>query len=103
MCFRDPLAGRAAWPLTAGNLGGAENVVASVDIEVEAYDRQGLLRDVSDLFVREKVNATKANMLSRGNRALMQFSLEIVDLDQLQRLLVQIERVPDVISARRRE
>ena len=33
--------------------GGAENVVASVDIEVEAYDRQGLLRDVSDLFVRE--------------------------------------------------
>lgn len=83
--------------------GGAENLVASVDIEVEAYDRQGLLRDVSDLFVREKVNATKANMLSRGNRALMQFSLEIVDLDQLQRLLVQIGRVPDVIAARRRE
>ncbi|MCO6427455.1 GTP diphosphokinase [Nitrosomonas communis] len=83
--------------------GSATNLVANVDIEVEAYDRQGLLRDISDLFVREKVNATKANMLSRSNLALMQFSLEIADLAQLQRLLALIRQVPDVIAARRRE
>lgn len=86
---------------------GGANLVASVDIEVEAYDRQGLLRDISDLFVREKINATrvnasKASTLSRGNLAKMQFSLEIADLDQLQRLLALIQQVPGVISARRR-
>lgn len=88
--------------------GAGTNFSASVDIEVEAHDRQGLLRDISDLFVREKVNATrvnaaKANMPSRGNLAKMQFSLEITDLDQLQRLLVLIRHIPDVITARRRE
>ncbi len=78
------------------------NVNTDVDIEVEAHDRQGLLRDISDLFVREKVNATKANTLSRNNLALMQFSIEILDLEQLNRLLALIQQVPDVIAARRR-
>jgi GTP pyrophosphokinase len=79
------------------------NLVANVDIEVEANDRQGLLRDISDLFMREKINATKANMLSRGNLAMMQFSLEINNLNQLQHLLAQIQHVPAVITAQRRE
>lgn len=82
--------------------GGHLNVNTDVDIEVEAHDRQGLLRDISDLFVREKVNATKANTLSRNNLALMQFSIEILDLEQLNRLLALIQHVPDVIAARRR-
>jgi GTP pyrophosphokinase len=82
--------------------GGHLNVNTDVDIEVEAHDRQGLLRDISDLFVREKVNATKANTLSRNNLALMQFSIEILDLEQLNRLLALIQNVPDVIAARRR-
>lgn len=58
---------------------------------------------ISDLFVREKVNATKVNLLSRSNRAMMHFSLEVTDLNQLQRLLTQIQHIPDVISAQRRE
>ena len=82
--------------------GGSQDVRADVDIEVEALDRQGLLRDISDLFVREKVNATKANTLSRNNLALMQFSIEISDLEQLNRLLALIRQVPNVIEARRR-
>ncbi|MDP3609159.1 MAG: TGS domain-containing protein, partial [Methylophilus sp.] len=82
--------------------GGGQDVRADVDIEVEAHDRQGLLRDISDLFVREKVNATKANTMSRNNLALMQFSIEIADLEQLNRLLALIRQVPSVIVARRR-
>jgi len=73
-----------------------------VDIEVEAHDRQGLLRDISDLFVREQVNASKANTLSRNHLALMQFSIEIADLVQLNQLLALIEQLPQVIAARRR-
>jgi GTP pyrophosphokinase len=82
--------------------GNYQNVRTDVDIEVEAHDRQGLLRDISDLFVREKVNAIKANTMSRNNMALMQFSIEISNLEQLSRLLALIQQVPNVITARRR-
>jgi GTP pyrophosphokinase len=82
--------------------GNYQNTSTDVDIEVQAHDRQGLLRDISDLFVREKVNATKANTMSRNDLALMQFSIQISDLDQLSRLLTLIQQVPNVIAARRR-
>jgi GTP pyrophosphokinase len=73
----------------------------SVDIGVEAYDRQGLLRDIGDLFVREKVNVTRVNTLSKNNVAKMQFSIEINDLEQLSRLLGLIHQVPNVLIAKR--
>jgi len=88
--------------LLGAQWGNAQNVRTDVDIEVEAHDRQGLLRDISDLFVREKVNAIKANTMSRSDMALMQFSIEISNLEQLNRLLALIQQVPSVIAARRR-
>jgi GTP pyrophosphokinase len=83
--------------------GNGQNLRTDVDIEVEAHDRQGLLRDISDLFAREKVNAIKANTMSRNNLALMQFSIEVLSLEQLSRLLALIQHVPNVIVARRRD
>jgi len=83
--------------------GTGQNVRTDVDIEVEAHDRQGLLRDISDLFVREKVNAIKANTMTRNNLALMQFSIEVSGLEQLNRLLALIQHVPSVIAAKRRD
>jgi len=88
--------------LLSAQWGNYQNVSTEVDIEVEAHDRKGLLRDISDLFVREKVNATKANTMSRNNLALMQFSIEISNLEQLSRLLALIQQVPNVIAAWRR-
>lgn len=82
--------------------GSSQDFSANVDIEVEAHDRQGLLRDISDLFAREKVNATKANTISRNNLALMQFSIEISSVEQLRRLLALIQHVPNVISVQKR-
>lgn len=88
--------------LLSAQWGNSQHGRTDVDIEVEAHDRQGLLRDISDLFAREKVNATKANTMSRNNLALMQFSIEISELEQLNRLLALIQQVPNVIAARRR-
>jgi GTP pyrophosphokinase len=88
--------------LLGAQWGEGQNVYMDVDIEVEAQDRQGLLRDISDLFAREKINATKANTMTRSNLALMQFSIEISNLEQLSRLLTLIQSVPNVIEARRR-
>lgn len=81
--------------------GGKKDASFSVDIEVLAYDRQGLLRDISDLFSREKINVTRVNTLSKQNQANMQFSIEIADLEQLSRLLALLHQVPNVVSARR--
>jgi GTP pyrophosphokinase len=81
--------------------GGGKGAVYAAEIEVEAYDRQGLLRDLGDLFVREKVNVTRVDSQSRDNMARMRFAVEIADLGQLSRLLALVHQVPNVVAARR--
>ncbi len=82
--------------------GQADGGAFEVDIELEAVDRTGLLRDVSDTLARERVNVMAANTGSRDAYAHMQFTIEISDLLQLDRLLGLLERVAGVTSARRR-
>jgi GTP pyrophosphokinase len=81
--------------------GGDKKGSYGVDIEVVAHDRQGLLRDITELFAREKINVTRVNTLSTYNQATMQFSIEITDLEQLSKLLAQMHQIANVISARR--
>jgi len=59
-----------------------------------------LLRDISDVFLKEKVNATKANTISKNGLALMRFTIEVSDRDQLSRLLALVQQLPSVIEAR---
>lgn len=73
-----------------------------VDIDIEANDRQGLLRDVSDVFTREKINVTAVSTLSRGLQAGMRFTVQIADLGQMNRILALVQEVPGVAWARRR-
>jgi GTP pyrophosphokinase len=89
--------------LVNADWGGKKGATFAVDIEVEAYDRQGLLRDISDVLVREKVNTTRVNTLSQDNIARMQFTVEIADLEQLSRVLALIHHVPNVMEAKRRK
>jgi GTP pyrophosphokinase len=76
--------------------------VFPVDIAVQAHDRQGLLRDVSEVLSRERLNVTAVNTLSRRHIATMFFTVEVEDLDQLRRSLAQIAEVSGVFSASRR-
>ncbi len=97
------MAGQQGERLIAASWGSkTADTTFSLDLEVEAYDRQGLLRDISDVLVREKVNVTRVNTLSKDSQARMQFTVEIRDLDQLGRLLAMIQQVPSVVGARRR-
>ncbi|HEX8739215.1 MAG TPA: bifunctional (p)ppGpp synthetase/guanosine-3',5'-bis(diphosphate) 3'-pyrophosphohydrolase [Casimicrobiaceae bacterium] len=82
--------------------GARRDELFSVDIVVEASDRQGLLRDLSELFAREKINVTAVNTLTRQNLARMVFTLEVADLPQLQRALRLARDIPGVDSAQRR-
>lgn len=75
--------------------------VFAVDILVEAHDRQSLLRDLSEVLAREKINVTAVNTLSKDHRAYMRFTIEIRDTDQLQRIFVRLSEVQGVIRTSR--
>jgi len=74
-----------------------------VNVRVEAYDRQGLLRDIASIVADESINLSAANVATRkkDNIATMMVTLEIADIDQLSRVLARIERLPNVVEARR--
>jgi GTP pyrophosphokinase len=74
-----------------------------VNVRVEAYDRQGLLRDIASIVADESINLSAANIATRkkDNMATMMVTLEIADIAQLSRVLTRIERLPNVVEARR--
>ncbi|MEC5399554.1 RelA/SpoT family protein [Uliginosibacterium sp. H1] len=75
--------------------------VYPVDVVIEAQDRQGLLRDISDVFSRDKVNVIGVNTVSRSGRAYMRFTIEVSSGTLMQRMLQQIGGVDGVSSASR--
>ena len=81
--------------------GAAQNDLFSVQVEVMASDRQGLLRDISDVLAREKINVTAVNTLTRDFMAKMKFTAEVKSMDQLRVALAQVSQVKGVQNARR--
>ncbi len=75
-----------------------------VEIEITAYERTGLLRDITALLANEKINVIEVNTLTDKDRhvARMRLTLEIPDVDTLSRVLALIDRVPNVAEVRRR-
>jgi GTP pyrophosphokinase len=77
-----------------------------LDVVIEAADRQGLLRDISEVLTRERVNVTGVNTRSvkdsTGGTAWMTFTVEVSDTRRLQQVLRQVTQVSGVRSARRR-
>ncbi len=89
-------------PVTWGTLGSRE---FAVDIEVQAFDRRGLVRDVSAALADDKISIQGMNTVTqkRDNVAHMQIKIAITGLPQLSQVLTRIAQVPNVISARRRK
>lgn len=75
-----------------------------VDVFIEAYDRQGLLRDISSLLSGEKVNILAANTLTdrASQRARMTLTLEVADAAQLSRVLDRIGQLRNVFEVHRK-
>ncbi|MET3494890.1 GTP pyrophosphokinase [Variovorax boronicumulans] len=81
---------------------GGDTPVYAVDVAVEAADRQGLLRDISDVFAREKMNVIGVQTQSVKGTAWMTFTVEIADAARLTQVLGIVTAVVGVRSARRR-
>ncbi len=85
-----------------GQSKASEASVYAVDVAVEAADRQGLLRDISDVFAREKMNVIGVQTQSVKGTAWMTFTIEIHDAARLLQVLKVVSAVSGVRSARRR-
>ncbi|MDM0057282.1 bifunctional (p)ppGpp synthetase/guanosine-3',5'-bis(diphosphate) 3'-pyrophosphohydrolase [Variovorax sp. J22G47] len=81
---------------------GEEGAVYAVDVAVEALDRQGLLRDISEVFAREKMNVIGVQTQSVKGTAWMTFTIEIADAARLAQVLRIVGAVEGVRHARRR-
>jgi len=76
--------------------------VYPVDVAIEAFDRQGLLRDISEVFAKEKMNVIGVQTQSIKDMAFMTFTVEVNDSRRLQKVLATVREVPGVRAARRR-
>jgi GTP pyrophosphokinase len=82
--------------------GDSTGATFPAEIMVEAIDRTGLLRDISDVLTREHVNVTATSTQTTAHVARMRFTLEIENVEQLQRVLALVRDVRGVMSAGRR-
>jgi GTP pyrophosphokinase len=87
---------KVAWAATKGGSPG-------VELSVSAYDRRGLVRDITDVLAFERLSIeAMTTTTDRGSgTAHVLVTVGIGDLEQLVRVLKRLEAVPNVIHARR--
>lgn len=75
----------------------------SVDIAIQAYDRTGLLSDISGLLAAMRVNVLNVNTHSDKdkNTADMRLTVELHNIEELVRILARLDNMPNVIHAER--
>ncbi len=89
------------WGANQGHA-GKDGSVYPVDVSIEAVDRQGLLRDISEVFTKEKMNVIGVQTQSIKGMAWMTFTVEVPDSSRLNKVLSLVGELNGVRSARRR-
>jgi guanosine-3',5'-bis(diphosphate) 3'-pyrophosphohydrolase len=72
-----------------------------VKIEIKAYDRQGLMGDISNVINNEGVNVIDMSLKINHNLAAINLIIEVADIEQLSRLLSRIENLPNILETHR--
>jgi guanosine-3',5'-bis(diphosphate) 3'-pyrophosphohydrolase len=72
-----------------------------VPIRIRAYDRQGLMGDITTLLNGESVNIVDVQVRIAKNLADLRIVIEVKDIAQLSRMLARIENLPNVLEAQR--
>lgn len=72
-----------------------------VSVIVKAYDRQGLMSDVSLMISNEGVRLLDLNLKTNQNLVTINLVVEVSGIEQLSRLLTRLENLPNIFEARR--
>ena len=78
-----------------------QTLLYPVEVSVEATDRQGLLRDISEVFAKEKMNVVGVQTQSVKGTAWMTFTVEVADASLLKRVMQSVKSVSGVGQVRR--
>jgi len=75
-----------------------------VDVSVHAYDRSGLIRDITSVLADERANVIdlKSHTDKESMQVIMAISIEIKDLPTLSTVISKLEQLPNVVSVRRK-
>ncbi len=72
-----------------------------ISVRLRAYDRDGLMRDVSTLVANEGINMSSIHVSTKNSLAIFDLVLQVTDVSQLSRILNRLEALPNVLEARR--
>ncbi|PMB00658.1 (p)ppGpp synthetase, partial [Fischerella thermalis CCMEE 5268] len=77
-------------------------VTYAVNLQIEALDRVGVLKDILSRLSDQGINVRHANVkTSFGQPALIDLGIEIRDRPQLEQLFTQIKKMSDILNIRR--
>ncbi|MCB1616383.1 MAG: bifunctional (p)ppGpp synthetase/guanosine-3',5'-bis(diphosphate) 3'-pyrophosphohydrolase, partial [Pseudomonadales bacterium] len=78
--------------------------IYNIELLIQAYERRGLIRDISAVLDEEKMNILELSSLTdkQNNTVDMQFKLEVTSLEGLSRVLTRLNRLPNVYLAERK-
>ncbi len=82
--------------------GGQKAVTYPAVILVHAYNRLGLMRDLSEVIANEQINITDVNINNKHHLADVTLALEVTDVSQLKRVMDKLEQLPNVIEVNRK-
>jgi GTP pyrophosphokinase len=95
-----------AWGQGDAAVPGDREALYPLDVQIEAADRPGLLRDITEVFGKARLNVTgmqsQTTFDARGRTTRVTLTVEVPDAGSLQGALVQVARVPGIRHARRR-
>ncbi|MGB6103618.1 MAG: bifunctional (p)ppGpp synthetase/guanosine-3',5'-bis(diphosphate) 3'-pyrophosphohydrolase [Pusillimonas sp.] len=94
------LALRQAERLIDVDWGDTGDALYPVDISIHAQERVNLLRDLSDVFAKLRLNVVSINTHSRRSLAHMVFTVEVRSGDQISRALAGLNELPGVSASR---
>jgi GTP pyrophosphokinase len=80
---------------------GKQERTSPVPIIIRAYDRPGLVTDISKKISDENINITKVNVHVNNNMANIHLTIEVKSITQLSKVLTLIEKIDNVVKAQR--
>ncbi|MGQ0603235.1 MAG: RelA/SpoT family protein [Anaerolineales bacterium] len=72
-----------------------------VSVRITAYDRPGLMQDISTVMSNERINMSSVRSLTKGTIATIDLTMDLSDIAMLPRVLARVEQLPNVIEAYR--
>ena len=80
---------------------GSGTVRYPVSITIQAYDRKGLVNEITNLLVKENINLINFNVMVTHNYVTIKSVIEVIDISELMRILTKIHGLPNVVDAYR--